>query len=61
MLLYDADAHRGGGQGPAEELVEAQRALILDPFDPEVIAAARANGIHDSVIEAAQNRRSTSS
>jgi nitrate reductase beta subunit len=35
--------------------VEAQRALILDPRDPEVIAAARANGIHESVVESAQN------
>jgi nitrate reductase beta subunit len=34
--------------------VEAQRSLILDPHDPAVIAAARANGIHDSVVEAAQ-------
>jgi nitrate reductase beta subunit len=28
--------------------------MILDPFDPEVIAAAKANGIADSTIDAAQ-------
>jgi nitrate reductase beta subunit len=28
--------------------------MILDPHDPKVIAAARANGVHDSVIESAQ-------
>jgi nitrate reductase beta subunit len=28
--------------------------LILDPHDPEVIAGARRNGIHDSVVESAQ-------
>ena len=28
--------------------------MILDPFDPKVIAAAKANGIADSTIEAAQ-------
>jgi nitrate reductase beta subunit len=32
----------------------AQRNIIKDPFDPEIIAAARANGIPDSKIEAAQ-------
>jgi nitrate reductase beta subunit len=29
--------------------------VILDPFDPAVIAAARENGIEDSWISAAQN------
>ena len=28
--------------------------IILDPFDPEVIAGARANGIHDRWIQSAQ-------
>ena len=40
--------------GADAELVEAQRELILDPHDPEVVAAARANGIPDEVIDAAQ-------
>jgi nitrate reductase beta subunit len=54
VLLYDASRIEEVGKSPQEELVEAQRSLILDPRDPEVIAGARRNGIHDSVIEAAQ-------
>ena len=54
VLLYDAERIEEVGRKPAEELVEAQRSLILDPFDPQVIAAARDNGVHDSVVEAAQ-------
>jgi nitrate reductase beta subunit len=37
-----------------QDLVESQRAAILDPFDPEVIAAARASGIDEGWIECAQ-------
>lgn len=54
VLLYDASRIEEVGKRPLAELVEAQRSLILDPHAPEVIAAARANGIHDSVIESAQ-------
>jgi nitrate reductase / nitrite oxidoreductase, beta subunit len=54
VLLYDASLIEEMAKRPPEELVEAQRSLILDPHDPEVIAAARADGIHDSVIESAQ-------
>jgi nitrate reductase beta subunit len=54
MLLYDASRIEQTAKLPQEELVEAQRELILDPNDPEVIQAARKNGIHDSVIESAQ-------
>jgi len=53
-VLYDADRIREIGTLPDEELVEAQRSLILDPHDPEVIAAAKANGVPDGVIESAQ-------
>jgi len=55
VLLYDAARLEEVAKLPNEQLVEGQRALILDPFDPQVIAAARANGVHDSVIESAQN------
>jgi nitrate reductase beta subunit len=54
VLLYDASRIEEVASRPPEELVEAQRSLILDPNDPEVVAAARANGIHDSVIESAR-------
>ncbi|MHB1119105.1 MAG: nitrate reductase subunit beta, partial [Bellilinea sp.] len=55
VLLYDADRIPQAAMVPDDQLVEASRSVILDPFDPEVIAAARANGIEDSWIDAAQN------
>ena len=54
VLLYDASRIEQVACHPDEELIDAHRSLILDPDDPAVIAAARANGVHDSVIEAAQ-------
>jgi nitrate reductase beta subunit len=53
-MLYDASKIEEMASLPEEDLVEAQRSLVLDPNDPEVVAAARKNGIHDSVIESAQ-------
>lgn len=55
VLLYDADRIPDAAMVPNEQLIEAHRSIILDPNDPEVIAAARANGIEDSWISAAQN------
>jgi nitrate reductase beta subunit len=55
VLLYDADQIPGAAMVPDEQLVEAQRAVILDPFDPAVLAAARDNGIAESWLSAAQN------
>ncbi len=37
-----------------KDLVEAQRDIILDPFDPEVIKGAEESGISDDWIDAAQ-------
>jgi len=54
VLLYDASRIEEVAELPDDQLVEGQRSLILDPFDPAVMAAARANGIHESVIESAQ-------
>jgi len=54
VLLYDADRIEEVAKLPDEELIEGQRSMILDPHDPEVIAAARKNGISDGVIESAQ-------
>ena len=34
--------------------MDAQRELILDPHDPDVIAQARRNGVPEGVIESAQ-------
>jgi nitrate reductase beta subunit len=54
VLLYDADRITDALSVPDEDLVEAQRDLILDPFDPAVIAGARANNIDELAIECAQ-------
>jgi len=53
-VLYDADRIRTAALRPDLELVDAERDLILDPQDPEVIAGARANGIPEPVIDSAQ-------
>ena len=45
VLLYDADRIEEAAKRPDAELVEAQRSLILDPFDPEVQRGAAANGL----------------
>ncbi len=54
VLLYDAARIEEAAGRSDEELIEAHRSLILDPFDAEVMAAARSNGVQESVIEAAQ-------
>ena len=54
VLLYDAARIEEVAKSPREELVDAQRSLVLDPNDPEVVAAASRAGIHESVIESAQ-------
>jgi nitrate reductase / nitrite oxidoreductase, beta subunit len=54
VLLYDADQIETVAKRPDAELIDGHRDMILDPHDPKVIAAARANGIHDSMIESAQ-------
>jgi len=54
VLLYDADQIEATGKVPDHELVQAQRAMILNPGDPEVIKAAQASHVPDLVIAAAQ-------
>ena len=54
VLLYDAERIEEVAKLPPEEMIDAQRAMILDPNDPAVIRSARENGVHDSVIESAQ-------
>ncbi len=53
-VLYDASKIADAAKAGDMDLVEAQRDLILDPNDPEVIAAAKANGVSDAVILSAQ-------
>jgi nitrate reductase beta subunit len=54
VVLYDADRLEEIANLPNDDLIEGQRSMILDPHDPEVIKAARLNGIQDGVIESAQ-------
>ncbi|MCC6690918.1 MAG: nitrate reductase subunit beta [Bacteroidia bacterium] len=54
VLLYDADKIEKAASAPDDQLVDAHLDIYLDPFDPEVIKQAKANGIADSTIEAAQ-------
>jgi nitrate reductase beta subunit len=54
VLLYDADRIHEIASLPKDQLVEGQRQMVLDPFDPAVMAAARASGISEAVIQAAQ-------
>lgn len=55
VLLYDADKIEVAANTPNEkDLYQAQLDIFLDPNDPLVIAAARAEGIGDNWITAAQ-------
>ncbi|GAA5106486.1 nitrate reductase subunit beta [Haloechinothrix salitolerans] len=55
LVLYDADKVTAAASVPNEQdLLDAQRDAFLDPHDPEVIAAARDEGIPDDWVEAAQ-------
>ncbi len=54
VVLYDADKIEATASAPEDKLVDLQREMILDPFDPEVIAQAEKDGVHFSVVEAAQ-------
>lgn len=51
-ILYDMDRVAEAANAPDEDLVRAQRELILDPFDPVVVEAARAAGISEAWLDA---------
>ena len=57
IVFYDADAVAAAASVQNEQdLLDAQRDCILDPFDPEVIAAAKAEGIpHDWIVSAQES------
>ncbi len=55
VLLYDADRMPEAMKVADHSLVESQRSIFLDPHDPKIIEAAKANGISDEFIDAAQN------
>jgi nitrate reductase beta subunit len=53
VWLYDADRVLEAATALDENLVEAQRSILLDPTDPAVLASARENGVPDDWLEAA--------
>ncbi len=54
VLLYDADRIEEAVSLPDDELLDGQLDIILDPYDPAVITAAKASGIDDGWLDAAQ-------
>ena len=55
LVLYDADrVTEAASTAEVTDLYEAQLDLMLDPNDPQVVAAARREGIADDWVEAAQ-------
>jgi len=54
VMLYDADRVQEVASASEDKLIESQLNMILDPFDENVIAAAKENGVADSTIHAAQ-------
>lgn len=54
VLLYDADKIKDVASCEEHDLVEKHKAIYVDPFDPDVIKAAKANGVAASTIESAQ-------
>jgi nitrate reductase beta subunit len=55
VILYDADRIHEVASVPEKDLIGHHMSMLMDPFDPEVIASAKANGIADSTLHAAQN------
>ncbi|BDW90213.1 nitrate reductase subunit beta [Thalassospira tepidiphila] len=56
VMLYDADKIEAAANAEeTTDLYDAQLGVFLDPRDPEVIAAARADGIPEDWIKAAQD------
>lgn len=56
VLLYDADRiEEAASIEDEKELYQAQLDIFLDPNDPEVIAAAKDEGIPDNWLEAAKH------
>ncbi|MDP2230432.1 nitrate reductase subunit beta, partial [Methylotenera sp.] len=55
IMLYDADRiEEFASMEDTQDLYEAQRSIFLDPNDPEVIKAARAEGINEDWLDAAR-------
>lgn len=55
VILYDAERILETASASEHDLVDTQLGALMDPWDSEVIASAKANGIADSTIKAAQD------
>ena len=55
VILYDAERIHETASVAESDLVDHHLSMLADPYDPEVIASAKANGIADSTLQAAQN------
>ena len=55
VMLYDADKIHEIASCPEDEIVDRQLDMLLNPYDDEVIAAAKRCGVADSTIRAAQD------
>lgn len=56
VILYDADKiHEVASTTDNQDLYKKQLSIFLDPNDPQVIAQALADGMEQSVIDAAQH------
>ena len=54
VLLYDADRIAAAAAADSASLVDAQRSMLLDPFDPAVGEAAERCGLPAATLEAAR-------
>ena len=56
VLLYDSDMLRHAASAPKDTHVYPQHlAIFLDPHNPDVVAQAAADGVHENFITAAKN------
>ena len=55
VILYDAERIHEVASVAEKDLIDHHMSMLADPFDPAVIASAKANGIADSTLHAAQN------
>ena len=54
VILYDADKIEQVAASDEQDLVQNHMDIMLDPNDPDVITAAKENGVADSTIRSAQ-------
>ena len=54
LILYDSDEVERYVKVPDNQLVETQRKMILNAFDPEIVALGLEQGLTESIIDYAQ-------